>query len=161
MRARRLLYAYLLATHTNANVPLPPPSSHALLTRRLFRCLPILPGLLVENVSKGWRPAYIFGLALQPAGSLAATVCSDGMLRLWNTAANALEFVGQRAVSRGMVTACAWDSAGKRLAVACKDGSVSILVSRTKVGFEAPELPSWHSCAAARAVSLCDVACCC
>ena len=49
--------------------------------------------VLSTDEDEGEVPSYIFGMSSSPAVGMLATVCSDGMLRLWEVGRQHLEEV--------------------------------------------------------------------
>ena len=75
-----------------------------------------------------WQPGYIFSAKPQPGGSLVATACSDGVMRVWDLRSGQLHSVCSLALHEGMAAACAWDPRGHCVASVATDGNITALV---------------------------------
>ena len=85
-----------------------------------------------------WQSGSIFSAKPQPAGSLIATACSDGVLRLWDLRSGSLANALSLPLFHGMTAACAWEPNGHCIASAATGGDICALVS-----FHSPPW-SWH-----------------
>lgn len=75
-----------------------------------------------------WQPGYIFSAEAQPSGSLVATACSDGVLRVWDCRFGQMQNVCSVPLYRGMTAACAWDAEGHCIASVATNGEMVALV---------------------------------
>lgn len=75
-----------------------------------------------------WQPGYIFSAEAQPSGSLVATACSDGVLRVWDCQSGQMQHVCSVPQYRGMTAACAWDAEGHCIASVATNGEIVVLV---------------------------------
>lgn len=76
-----------------------------------------------------WQSRSIFSAKPQPAGSLIATACSDGVLRLWDLRSGSLANTLSIPLFDGMTAACAWEPNGHCIASAATGGDICALVS--------------------------------
>lgn len=74
-----------------------------------------------------WQPGYIFSAEAQPSGSLVATACSDGVLRVWDCRFGQMQNVCSVPLYRGMTAACAWDAEGHCIASVATNGEMVAL----------------------------------
>ncbi|GIL80500.1 hypothetical protein Vretifemale_9690 [Volvox reticuliferus] len=97
-----------------------------------------------EAIMSGARPAYIFGVSRQPGGSLVATACCDGVVRLWSLRPTGhLEWAGQMAFpGQPMLTGCAFADDGSLLGVCSREGRLIELDVRTLEVLSSRVLPA-------------------
>ncbi|KXZ50573.1 hypothetical protein GPECTOR_16g748 [Gonium pectorale] len=96
------------------------------------------------DIMGGARPAYVFGVARQPGGSLVATACCDGAVRLWSMRPTGhLDWAGQVALpEQPMCVGCAFTADGARLGVVTRQGRLVELDVRTMETLTSRQLPS-------------------
>jgi WD40 repeat protein len=82
-----------------------------------------------QAVPARWRPGYVFSAKTQPGGSLVATACSDGVLRVWDLRSQWLHTVCSLPLHEGMAAACAWDAHGHCLSSIATNGSITAMVN--------------------------------
>ncbi len=82
-----------------------------------------------QAVPPRWRPGYVFSAKTQPGGSLVATACSDGALRVWDLQSQRLHTVCSLHLHEGMAAACAWDAHGHYLSSIATNGSITAMVN--------------------------------
>ncbi|KAG2422403.1 hypothetical protein HXX76_016048 [Chlamydomonas incerta] len=86
-----------------------------------------------EAMMAGAKPAYIFAVTRQPAGTLVAAACCDGAVRLWSLRPSGhLDWAGQISLPGSpMCTGCAFADDGWRLGVTIREGRLVELDVRT------------------------------
>lgn len=82
-----------------------------------------------QAVPARWRPGYVFSAKSQPGGTLVATACSDGVLRVWDLRSQQLHTVCSLPLHEGMAAACAWDAHGHCLSSIATNGSITAMVN--------------------------------
>ena len=82
-----------------------------------------------QAVPTRWQPGYIFSAKIQPGGSLVATACSDGVLRVWDVRTQQLQSVCSLPLHEGMTAACAWGAHGHCITSVATNGIVTAVVS--------------------------------
>lgn len=85
-----------------------------------------------QAVPARWRPGYVFSAKTQPGGTLVATACSDGVLRVWDLRSQQLHTVCSLPLHEGMAAACAWDTYGHCLSSIATNGSITTVDMRTQ-----------------------------
>ncbi|DBB01735.1 hypothetical protein WJX77_008173 [Trebouxia sp. C0004] len=85
-----------------------------------------------QAVPARWQPGYVFSAKTQPGGSLVATACSDGVLRVWDLRSQQLHTVCSLPLHEGMAAACAWDAHGHCLSSIATNGSITAMDMRTQ-----------------------------
>lgn len=87
--------------------------------------------MVTGHLPARWQPGYIFGAEAQPGGTLVATACSDGILRIWDGHSSQLQTVCNVPLYQGMTAACAWDANGCCVASVATNGDMVVLVRQT------------------------------
>ena len=95
-----------------------------------------------QAVPARWRPGYVFSAKTQPGGSLVATACSDGVLRVWDLRSQQLHTVCSLPLHEGMAAACAWDAHGHCLSSIATNGSITAMVNSRCCNVIVPE---WYA----------------
>ncbi|DBA84364.1 TPA: hypothetical protein ACH3X2_006216, partial [Trebouxia sp. C0005] len=85
------------------------------------------PQISGQAVPARWRPGYVFSAKSQPGGTLVATACSDGVLRVWDLRSQQLHTVCSLPLHEGMAAACAWDAHGHCLSSIATNGSITAM----------------------------------
>jgi len=97
-----------------------------------------------QAVPARWRPGYVFSAKTQPGGSLVATACSDGVLRVWDLRSQQLHTVCSLPLHDGMAAACAWDAHGHCLSSIATNGSITAMVNSRCCNVNLPGRHSAH-----------------